>query len=196
MNIYQVILFILLPVVGIGLLLYALFLGKRLEGNPIEIKIEKPKLDLTLDRPSLVILLGVFLMVIGVLMWNQGYKTKVSRLEDNLKSAKNEIVHKDNLLGKFKYYSMQLPLFFPENDITDANDVSVQVYIQKEDMESPILSDSKKVVGISQDISVYIDYLNPGDKLRIRAYEGEGKVWEGVNIVEVPKINIQMRRVE
>ena len=196
MNIFQVILFILLPVVGIGLLLYALFLGKNLEGNPIEIKIGKPKLDLKLDRLSLVILLGVFLMIFGVIIWNQGYKTKVSKMEDDLNSAKDEITQKDNLLEKFRYYRLQIPLIFPENDITDANDINTQVFKQKEDSESAKLCDHKKAISFSQDISVIVDYLNPGDELRIVAYEGEDKKWEGVNIVEVPKIKIQMRRVK
>lgn len=195
MNTFYVILFILLPVVGIGLLLYALFLGRNLEGNPIKIKIDRPRLDLELDRLSLVILLGVFLMIFGVIIWNQGYKIKASRMEYDLKSAKNEITTKNNLLEKFKCYSVKFPLIFPENGNINPNDISVQVYILKPGMESAKLCDFKKITSLSNDISVSIEYLNPGDRLRIRAQEVENREWEGINIVEIPKIDIQMRRV-
>lgn len=194
-NIYQFILLIILPIVGIGLLLYALFLGKNLKGNPIEINIPNPELHIKLDRQSLVILSGIFLMILGVIIWNQGYKTTASRLEDDLKSAKDEITAKNNLLERFKYYNMNFPLIFPENDNIYPDDISVQVYILKPGMQSAILCDSKKIISLSNEISVNIDYLNPGDKLRIKAYEGENSEWEGINIVEIPKTNIQMLRV-
>lgn len=194
-EIYQIFLLILLPILGIIILLYALFYGERLASNPIIFILERPKIEFKSDLRSLVILLGCFMMVFGVWIWSNTYKNTVKELKDDLKLANNEITTRNNLLKEFKNYSMRFPLTFPKDELINAANIKVQVYIQKQGMESPMLCDSKKIVGLNNEISVNIDYLNHGDKLSIKAYEGQDKEWNGINLIKIPETIIEMQRV-
>ena len=193
---YQMIFFyIVLPLLGIGLIIFALFRGRSLGQRPVEIALTKLGLNLKSDTLTLLIILGCVLACIGVFFWYRGYETQVADLKIELEQAKTRINTIDDVLKSFKVYAMRFHLIFPEIDTIDAREIKVQAYISKQGDPPPKLYDTETLVGFSNDIWVKIDNLNPGDKLCIVAYEGEDKSWQSAEI-EIPKAHIQMRRVK
>ena len=192
---YQMIFFyIVLPLLGIGLIIFALFRGRRLGQRPVEIALSKLGINLKSDTLTLMIILGCVLACLGVFFWSKGYETYVTELEGKVDKLEAEKKTKDELLERFKVYAMRFNLVFPKEDTLNTQDIKVQAYMAKQGKLPAKLYDPETFLGWSNDIWVKIDNLNPGDKLRIVAYEGEQKSWQSRDI-EIPKTNINMRRV-
>jgi len=195
-NTYQMILFfIVLPLLGLGLIIYALVMGRRLGQRPVEIVINWLGLSLKLDTLTLLILLGCILTSAGGYFWYRGYESQVADLKSKLLKAEAKKNTLDEVLERFRVYAMRFHLVFPQDETFNAQEVKARVYIAKQGEVSPRLYGAETLVGFSNEIWVKIDNLNPGDKLSIVAYEGEEKSWESPDI-EIPKTNIQMRRVK
>jgi hypothetical protein len=191
----QILFYIVLPLLGIGLIIFALGWGRRLCKLPVEIDLKKLGLCLKSDALTLLILLGCALACVGVFVWFRGYETTVKNLKSDLQKAETKINTQDNILERFRAYNMGFLLVFAEAETVDPQEIKVQAYIAKQGDTSAQLYDANAEVGLSDDIWVRIDNLNPGDRLRIVAYGAEGEEWESAEIVEIPKSRIQMRRI-
>ena len=195
-NTYQMILlYVLLPLSGLGLIIFALVRGKHLGQKPVEIVLTKLGLSLKLDTLTLLILLGCVFSGVGVYFWYRGYESQVGDLKRKVEKVEAEKTTLDGVLERFRVYAMRFHLVFPKEEAINAKAIKTQAYIAKQSEVSPKLYEIEPLVGFSNDIWVKIDNLNPGDKLCIVAYEGLEKSWESADI-EIPKTNIQMRRVK
>lgn len=194
-ELHTIILYIVLPFVGLGIIVFALTWGTRLGKRPVEIAIAKWGLNLKLDTLTFLILIGFIMAGVGGFLWYQDYGKQISEAKNKLGQKEIEVETYKQFVEKFKLYSMRFHLNFPETDIVNVRKIKVQVYILKQDKGPPQLSDTEPVVGLMNDLWVSIDNLNPGDKLRIIAYEGQEKSWESLE-VEIPKTHLQLRKVK
>ena len=185
----------IVPLVGIGLIVFAVVRGKRLSQRRVEIGLARLGIDLKSDTLTLMILLGCVMASAGILFWYQGYEAQVNELKGDLEQAEVKLQSMNNVLESFKVYRMLFHPVFPTNETVDVRDVEIQVYICKQGKGAPQLCPSEATVGFSNDLWVNVDNLNPGDKLRLVAYEGEEKSWESADVIQVPQTNIQLRRV-
>jgi hypothetical protein len=185
----------IVPVIGIGLIVFAMVWGKRLSQRRVEIALAKLGIDLKTDTLTLMILLGCAMASVGILFWYQGYEAQVNQLKGDLEQAEVKLQSMNDVLESFKVYSMRFHPVFPKAETVNCREVEVQVYICKQGKGPPQLCASETTVGFSNDLWVNVDNLNPGDKLRLVAYEGEGKSWESADVIEVPQTDIQLRRV-
>lgn len=192
---YQLIFFyIVLPLLGIGLIVFALVRGRRLGQRPVEISAAKLGLSLKSDTLTLLIILGCILACVGVFVWSRGYEAHVKGLKDKLQTVEAEKNNLYDVLDRLRVYAMRFNLVFPHEDTVNVKEFEVQVYKVKQGEVEPKLYTPKPLVGLMDDIWVNIDNLIPGDKLRIVAYEGGDKSWESSDI-EIPKSQIHMRRI-
>jgi hypothetical protein len=193
----QMILFyIVLPLVGVGLIVFAFVFGKRLSLRPVDFGFDRMGLKLKCDAFTFLVLLGFVMAIIGGFLNYQGYESKIAGLESELEHADIELGTMNNILGRFKAYAMRFHLCFPEDDSVDIEKIKVQAYIAKQGEGPSQLYDPEIIVGFSDDLWVKIDNLNCGDKLNIVAFADEGRSWESAGVIEVPKTQLEMRRME
>jgi len=193
---YQItFIYVILPLVGIALIVFALIWGRRLGKRPFEIGLAKLGINLKADTMTLLILLGFLMACVGVFFQYRGYETKVTDLKGLLNEAQTKIEERDKILKSFQVYSMRFHLLFPETDTIDAPKIEVQAYIEEPGQVGRQLRPCEKCDVVSNDVWVNVDDLRSGDKLRIVAYEGDEKSWMS-NDVEIPKTRLQMRREE
>lgn len=185
--------YIILPLVGIALIVFALIWGKRLGKRPFEISLAKLGVDLKADTMTLLILLGFLMACVGVFFQFRGYETQVTNLQEDLDNAETKIKERDEILKSFQVYAMRFHLVFPETDTIDAPKIKVQAYVEEPGQVGRQLRPCEKCDVISNDVWVNVDDLRSGDKLKIIAYEGDEKSWMS-NDVEIPKTKLQMRR--
>lgn len=191
-TIYELFLYIVIPIVGIGLMVFALGWGWRLGQRPVEIAIAKLGLNFKADILTLLVLLGFVMAGAGAFFWYRGYEFRLADLQGKLAQMQTKMNNMDEVLQSFKVYDLRLHLIFP--DQVDVRRTKVQVYITKQGRGSPQLSAPETDIGVANDLWVKLDSLNRGDKLRIVAYEGNEKTWESAHM-EIPKTQVQMTRV-
>jgi len=188
--------YIIMPLIGMGLILFALLKGKQFGQQQMNLGIKKLGLELKCDKTALLILMGFVLVIVSALFIYHDYDTQVAQLECQLNQAKLDIVNKDELLKKFKCYAMDFSLEFPEMDTVNVEDVSVQAAISRQGETQFQITTPETRVGLSNNLWVLIDNLHPGDELRILAYQGDEKTWQSNNICKVPKSRVQMVRID
>ncbi|UCD93375.1 MAG: hypothetical protein JSU69_06255 [Candidatus Zixiibacteriota bacterium] len=190
----QMILFyIVLPLVGVALMVFAFVFGKRLCQRPVDFGLTKLGFKLTGDAFTFLVLLGFVMAMAGGYLNYQQYETKVAGLESKLELANAELSTVSNILDGFRAYAVRFHLCFPEEDSVDVEDITVQAYIAKGDGQSQ-LYDPETMIGFSDDLWVKIDNLSHGDKLNIVAFDSGDKSWESSGVIEVPKSRLEMRR--
>jgi hypothetical protein len=195
MNIYQIILlYIVLPLVGIGLILFSAIWGKRLVERPVEIAVSKLGLSLKTDTLTMLIVLGSVMACMGVFFIYQGYEKQIEESNKQLIEKDSEIKSLNQSLYKFKVYSMRFHLTFESRNNIDTQNFTVQVYNWKQGKGSPQITSPPTISGLNE-LWVTIDNLNPGDEIRIIAYEGEKLAWRSRKI-EIPKTDLPMTKVE
>ena len=86
---HTIILYIVLPLVGLGLIVFALTWGKRLGQRPVDIAIAKLGLNLKLDTLTFLILIGFVMTGAGGFLWYLDHETQVA--EANKKLGQKEI---------------------------------------------------------------------------------------------------------
>lgn len=188
-----ILLYVVFPLVGIALIVFALGWGSRLGRRPVELSLDRLGLNFKADILTFLVLLGFVLAGVGVFFGYQGYESRLLALQRQLEEMQTRMKTMDEALQSFKVYDMRLNLIFP--DEVDARNAKVQVYVSKQGKGPPQLSVPETDVGFSNDLWVKLDSLNRGDRLRIVAYEGAEKAWESSDI-EIPKTQVQMRRVK
>ncbi|UCD18436.1 MAG: hypothetical protein JSV44_05880 [Candidatus Zixiibacteriota bacterium] len=190
----MILVYILLPLAGIGLILFSLLRAKRLCQRPVDLEYKKLGLHLKCDTLSLLVLLGFVMAIAGAFFYYGDYEDDISKLELQLENANTEIAAKDQVLQKFQCYAMRFSLVFPPEDSVDADKISVQAIISRQGQGQPQITAPDTRVGLSNDLWVHIDDLHPGDELRILAYEEEGRGWRSTNVCEIPKTQLKMAR--
>ena len=195
MKIYQIILlYMVLPLVGIGLIVFTVTWGKRLAQRPVEIAVSKLGLNLKTDTLTILILLGAVMASIGVFFIFQGYEKQIEETNRQLIEKDSEIKHLSKSLDKFKVYSMPFHLIFKSTNSVDTEKFRVQVFNWKQGKGEPQITSPPAIPGLNE-LWVTVENLNPGDQIRIIAYEDENKSWQSGKI-EIPKTDLLMTKVE
>ncbi len=206
MKIYQIILlYVVLPLMGIGLIVFAVTWGKRLVQRPVEITVSKLGLNLKTDTLVILILLGSVMASMGVYFIFQGYE---KRIEETNKENNKQLIEKDTEIkilsksfdnlsksfDKFKVYAMRFRLIFKSTNNIDTQKFKVQIYNWKQGKGEPQITSPATIPGVNE-LWVSVGNLNAGDELRIIVYEDENKKWQSGKI-EIPKTDLLMTKVE
>lgn len=195
MKIYQIILlYIVLPLMGIGLIVFTVTWGKRLVQRPVEIAVSKLGLNLKTNTLTILILLGSIMASIGVFFIFRGYEKQIEETNKQLIEKDSEIKILSKFLDKFKVYAMRFHLIFKSTNNIDTQEFKVQVFNWKQGKGAPQITSPDAIPGLNE-LWVTIDNLNPGDEIRIIVYEDENKSWKSGKI-EIPKTDLPMTKVE
>jgi hypothetical protein len=189
---YDLFIYIVLPLFGIGCIVFALGWGMRLGQRPVEIGFNKLGLTVKADLLTLLVLLGFVLAGVGAFFAYQGYEAKLVRDAKMISQEQAKTILLQNELESFKVYDMSFHLIFPEP--VDVRRAKIQIYITKKGQGPPQLSTPETDIGIANDLWVKMKGLTSGDKFRIVAMEGIDKNWVSADM-EIPKAQIQMSRV-
>jgi hypothetical protein len=193
---YQTVLItIVLPVAGLGLVFGALIWGKRLPQRYQELSIKKIGIELKLGTMTFMVLLGFAVASVPVYVTLSDYQTRIDSLKKQAGDRAAEIATMERVLDGFKDYAMRIHLCFPETDTVDMEQVEVQAYVSKGGTAPPELSASETTVGFADDLWVSVCNLNPGDQLRLVAHEGDDRFWQSIGVLEIPNAELNMRRV-
>ncbi len=195
-TIQLILIYIVMPVIGLGLILFALVRGKQFDQQQMNLGLKKLGLELKCDKTALLILMGFVLLFVGGMFIYYDYDEQIATLECRLNQTKAEIASKDELLERFNCYAMHFSLVFPQEDSVAIGDINVQAVISRQGEGQPQITTPDTRMGLSNDLWVHIDNLHPGDELRLLAYQSDGTEWQSNDICEVPKSRIMMVRAE
>jgi len=191
--IYQTILvYIVLPLVGIGLIVFALVSGKRLSERPVEIVLDKLGLGLKADAFGLMILVGFVMTSVGVFFLYQGYQTELEKYQTELEKKNNVAGFIATVREKVKEYNLNLILDFPES--LNPNLTEADLYIRRKGMSNDVLY--KHLEKLKQEpggIVVQFSGLSEGDTVYVEA-EYAGKKWQS-DYIRVPTAYLKMKPI-
>jgi hypothetical protein len=169
--------------------------GKKLSQLPVII--ESTKLGFKLNTNTMTLLVLAALMIVFLIAFRgiNYYEEREQKLKNDLDQAGAKITMMETFLDRFRSYVILFRLVFPETEKINAGAIKTQVYICKQGQESSQLTEAERTLGFLNDIWIRVQNLNPGDKLKIIAQEGDGRFWESTGVVEIPKSDLSMRRV-
>lgn len=193
---YQnVLVYVILPILGIGLMIFALGWGKTLKGRPVEIALDKIGLNFKADATTLLILVGFILVGAGVYFWQQQYETRLSALRSELKDMRGKVSTIAEAMQKLKQYDLRLNLLFPEDEPANPFTAQVQPFVLKKGEHIPRPFDEQTRVDRGEGgIVVYFDKLGVGDRLYVFVEDG-GLKWRSDDMV-TPTAHLKMNRMD
>jgi len=194
----NVFLYGVLPLLGVGLMVFALGWGKRLGTRPVEVALNKLGMSLKADLVTLLLLLGFSLCVVGVFFLYRDYESRLTRVNDELAQMKAQLSTVESFrktfleeMERLRGYDLGFRLTFPERP---RDDTKIQVYVGRSN-EAPELAPRVEKTFEGNSIWVKLPQrLNRGDRIRVVALEPT-RGWDSGEI-HIPTIPVQMRRTE
>ncbi len=188
---------IVFPVVGIGLIVFALVLvkQKRLSGTPVEIGKDKDGSYLKANTATFLILLGVVIAAGPVVYFlNKGYEERLAKLKVEVKDLNTKLSTKDEVLKDFMAYDLRLNLIFPEDATANPFNADVVGYVRKQDevAAKPYTWRKEPDKGVGG-IIVHFDNLHIGDKMYVLVKDGD-KEWRSDDMI-MPAVHLKMNAI-
>jgi len=170
--------------------------GKALSKLSVNIDSTKLGFKLNTNTMTLLILAALVIVYFIAIRGINYYEDREQKLKNGLDQAGAKITMMETFLDRFRSYAILFRLVFPEMEKIDASAIKTQVYICKQGQESSQLTEAERTLGFLNDIWIRVQYLNPGDKLKIIAQAGDGRSWESTGVVEIPKSDLSMRAIK
>lgn len=194
----DLIIYVVLPLVGICLIVFALGWGKSLTRQPVEFSFDRLGLSLKADALMVVILLGFIMAGTGAFFLYQGYESKLAVLHQDLDAMQNKVDQiRDTIndaMKSLKQYDLRLNLVFPSGEQPENPwTVNVNAYVRKNDQKVDKPYDLRQVERGAGGICVEVSKLNVGDMLYVTVEEGD-KRWRSDDLV-TPSAHLKMNRI-
>jgi hypothetical protein len=171
---YQfILLYVLLPIAGIGLIAGALIWGKRLGKRSVAVDVKRFGVALKADLVGLLVLSGFVLASIGAFFAYQRYEQQMlavdQKYKDAVKRHATEMALMRQEMSRLKNYDLPLYLVFPEK--VDTRFMTPQIWLKKshEHEYRPQLVDQNNEPG--NVISIHLQGVMPGDRYRVIVHE-------------------------
>lgn len=189
---------IVLPLVAIALAICSLILialivlalRRERKRKDVALNIQRLGVSLKGDRVTALVVLFCIVALVPGAIWYVGQQRRLEEGREELKREQARATTAEQALDRFKFYELRVNPVFPELVDTRWLAKKVQVFISKPGEGAAQQANARSEVGPAGDLWVYLDRLNPGDKLRI-AVEAGGHEWTSREI-EIPRTQVQM----
>lgn len=178
-------------ILGLLIILLSLFFSKSLGNRPVILNIEKIGFNLNADRLTLFYLLGFLIIGVGVFIKVKGYETRLTNLEQDLNSR--ETIKQQ--LSILKEYELDISLEFDTSFNINPMDKSLIYWIDKSTGGPIDQYPIRPIFGEFGEVSVHIENVKPGEKIRIIAKKTDTEAWVSEEI-EVPKSKVRLTRIQ
>lgn len=178
-------------VLGVGIILYALFKGTTKEHEPIDLAVGKFG-SVRMDFIAFLVLVGIAATLVGVFFRYRGYELRLRELESNQTTLESRSKELQFQIDRFKNYSLNVALSF--RDSVNPEGLRIAQLVKAPGEKVFRLSDQPVVPADSDDasnvVSVTVGNLSKGDRLKFKVTQAE-RSWVSEEI-EVPVVSLNM----
>jgi hypothetical protein len=176
---------------GVGIILYALFRATTKQHTPIDLTIGKLG-AVKMDFVAFLVCVGIVLAGVGVFFRYRGYESRLRELESSKAASETRFKELQFQIDRFKNYNLNVALSFRESVSHEGLKISQLVKPPGEKVFQ--LSDQIVVPTNSEEannvVSITVGHLNKGDRLKFKVTMAD-KTWVSEEM-EVPVVNLSM----